>query len=151
MSPQDIRETWVASNKQTDQILDWEDLSDEERLTWAITCMTGTGAEGQAQTSCYCLNCEELGKEIAYLKAQKQGSTQEAGTVTQNFSGLPLRKFNELLGAGWQVDGVCLHQPQGDGTVRRGAVTTGGMVLWWPSSGKEHPRPVDGQHQGDCT
>ncbi len=40
-------------------------------------------------------------------------------------------KLEQLLADGWQVNGVSIERTNKDGTVSRGAVTTGGMVLWW--------------------
>jgi hypothetical protein len=52
-------------------------------------------------------------------------------TIAQTFTGLPLRKLKVLLTAGWAINGVSIERTVEDGTTRRGAVTTGGMVLWW--------------------
>ncbi len=62
----------------------------------------------------------------------EQPAQQQAGEpITQTFTGLPGRKLRDLLSAGWWVNGVCFQRTEEDGTVRRGAITTGGMVLWW--------------------
>jgi len=62
-----------------------------------------------------------------FIAAKQQNSE----TVTQTFEGLPLRKLKTLLTSGWTVNGVSIERTEEDGTTRRGAVTTGGMVLWW--------------------
>lgn len=67
------------------------------------------------------------------LDKPKQPAQQDSETITQNFTGLPKRKLRDLLSAGWQINGVCFQRTEEDGTVRRGAATTGGMVLWWNS------------------
>lgn len=52
-------------------------------------------------------------------------------TITQTYTGVPMRKLRELLASGWVVNGVAITRTEEDGTMQRGAVTTGGMVLWW--------------------
>lgn len=47
------------------------------------------------------------------------------------FDGLPKRKLEGLLAQGYQINGYCFQRIESDGSVTRGAVTTGGMVLWW--------------------
>lgn len=47
------------------------------------------------------------------------------------FTGLPKRKLDMLLKTDWRINGVSIEYTERDGTVLRGAVTTGGMVLWW--------------------
>lgn len=61
----------------------------------------------------------------------EQPAQQDGETIVQTFIGLPKRKLCELLAAGWQINGVCFQRTEEDGAVRRGAATTGGMVLWW--------------------
>lgn len=56
---------------------------------------------------------------------------QYEGVVMLEFTGVPSRKVEQLLQDGWQVNGVSIERTNEDGTVSRGAVTTGGMVLWW--------------------
>lgn len=72
--------------------------------------------------------------ELGAMKAEfwKQPAQQQDGeTIVQTFTGLPKRKLRDLLAAGWQINGVCFQRTEENGTVRRGAATTGGMVLWW--------------------
>ena len=66
-----------------------------------------------------------------YAEPVQEPAQQDNETIAQTFSGLPKRKLRELLAAGWQINGVCFQRTEEDGTVRRGAATTGGMVLWW--------------------
>jgi hypothetical protein len=47
------------------------------------------------------------------------------------FDGLPKRKLEGLLAQGYQINGYCFQRIESDGSITRGAVTTGGMVLWW--------------------
>jgi hypothetical protein len=62
------------------------------------------------------------------------------GTIAQTFTGLPLRKLRDLQADGWAVNGVSFERTEEDGTARRGAITTGGMVLWWnPPAGQAVP------------
>jgi len=74
----------------------------------------------------------------------EQPEQQQAGEpITQTFTGLPGRKLRDLLSAGWWVNGVCFQRTEEDGTVRRGAITTGGMVLWWNQPAQQQePEPV---------
>lgn len=51
--------------------------------------------------------------------------------IETEFTGLPLSKLESLLNNGWKVNGVHIQSVQMDGTLKHGAVTTGGMVLWW--------------------
>jgi hypothetical protein len=77
-------------------------------------------------------------EQVAAVRADLLGAmqahgvdTQNSETVTQTFEGLPMRKLKVLLTAGWTINGVSIERTVEDGTTRRGAVTTGGMVLWW--------------------
>lgn len=42
------------------------------------------------------------------------------------------RKLQDLLADGHQVAGVMIERQNADGTVTRGAVGAGGLVIWWP-------------------
>ena len=53
------------------------------------------------------------------------------GADAPEFAGVARRKLDELLASGWHVNGVSIERAHEDGTVTRGAVTSGGMVLWW--------------------
>jgi hypothetical protein len=53
------------------------------------------------------------------------------GSFNQKFTGLPLRKLRTLPSEGWAVNGVSIERQGLGGVPGRGAVTTGGMVLWW--------------------
>jgi hypothetical protein len=79
---------------------------------------------------------ESIEKAREAITAIKQAQTQPvqkqpSETIVQTFTGLPMRKLRDLLTAGYRVNGVSFERTQGDGTVLRGAATTGGMVLWW--------------------
>lgn len=85
----------------------------------------------------------------------EQPAQQDSETITQNFTGLPKRKLRDLLSAGWQINGVCFQRTEEDGTVRRGAATTGGMVLWWNTEQTAQQQSADrgepvGMWMGDC-
>ena len=41
------------------------------------------------------------------------------------------RKLSDLIAAGHVVNGLAFERQNPDGTTTRGAVTVGGMVLWW--------------------
>jgi hypothetical protein len=85
-------------------------------------------------------------EQVAAVRADLQGALQAHGIdtqssdITQTFEGLPMRKLKVLLTAGWTINGVSIERTEEDGTTRRGAVTTGGMVLWWnPPAGQAVP------------
>lgn len=93
-----------------------------------------------------------VASRIKTLATPRPAQQQDGEAITQTFTGLPKRKLNELLSAGWQINGVCFQRTEEDGTVRRGAATTGGMVLWWnqPAQQQEpvaivadHPERID--------
>ena len=75
--------------------------------------------------------CERRDEYIREALAEQPAQQQAGEPITQTFTGLPGRKLRDLLSAGWWVSGVCFQRTEEDGTVRRGAITTGGMVLWW--------------------
>lgn len=77
-----------------------------------------------------CPDCGEQNPADIHTCSPQQPASE---TIAQTFTGVPMRKLRELLAGGWQVNGVCFTRTEEDGTVRRGAVTTGGMVLWWNS------------------
>lgn len=79
---------------------------------------------------------ELLKKQLAEQPAQADGET-----IVQTFTGLPRRKLRELLAGGWEVNGVCFQRTEEDGTVRRGAATIGGMVIWWNAEQPAQKRP----------
>lgn len=65
-------------------------------------------------------------------------------TEAVNFEGLPKRKLESLLAQGYEISGYSLQRTDPDGSIKRGAITTGGMVLWWHD---DHPpvslKPAD--------
>ena len=75
----------------------------------------------------------------------EQPAQADGDTIVQTFTGLPKRKLRELLSGGWEVNGVCFQRIETDGTVRRGAATTGGMVLWWNAERPAQQEPVEVQ------
>jgi hypothetical protein len=64
------------------------------------------------------------------------GAGPAGGVVTQTFEGVPLRKLQSLVDRGWRIDGLCIARTEENDRVRRGAITAGGMVIWWNT---EHP------------
>ena len=80
-------------------------------------------------------------KLIKLLALAAQPAQQESETIVQTFTGLPRRKLRELLAGGWEVNGVCFQRTEEDGTVRRGAATIGGMVIWWNAEQPAQKRP----------
>jgi hypothetical protein len=76
---------------------------------------------------------DEIKERITAIKQAQTQTVQEqpSEAIVQTFTGLPMRKLRDLLTAGYRVNGVSFERTQEDGTVQRGAATTGGMVLWW--------------------
>jgi len=68
---------------------------------------------------------------IDALAEQPAQQEKDALAVDQIFKGVPRRKLERLLADGWRINGVSIERTEADGTSRRGAVTGGGMVLWW--------------------
>ena len=66
----------------------------------------------------------------------------EALAVDQTFTGLPKRKLVQLLEQSWRINGVSIERTEQDGTVHRGAVIAGGMVLWWNQEQPAQQRQV---------
>lgn len=52
------------------------------------------------------------------------------------------RKLQDLLADGHQVAGVMIERQNADGTVTRGAVGAGGLVIWWPPQSDPHGKAV---------
>ena len=73
-------------------------------------------------------------------------SQQNEGSITQVFTGLPLRKLRALLDEGWALNGLSIERKGVDGNVRRGAITLGGMVLWWHEAEGAAPAPLPMAH-----
>lgn len=55
-------------------------------------------------------------------------------TITTHFYGLAEKKLKALLADGWEINGVSIRRVGEHHLIHRGAVTTGGMVLWWHNS-----------------
>jgi hypothetical protein len=108
------------------------------------TCGAGVQA-GAVQNECLCKDkCLHAGSfgQCKGLPSVLAAPVQE--TIAQTFTGLPLRKLRELLAGGWAVNGVSFERTEEDGAARRGAITTGGMVLWWNQAPAAQPAPVRG-------
>lgn len=65
-------------------------------------------------------------KAWALTKAQQE----PARPAVPQFAGVAARKLADLQAQGWQINGYHIQRQDGD-TWRHGAVTSGGMVLWW--------------------
>jgi hypothetical protein len=63
--------------------------------------------------------------------------------MVEGFSGVAMRKLNDLQGKGYAINGVSIATYSATGETQRGAVTTGGMVLWWPQP--QAAEPVDSE------
>lgn len=55
----------------------------------------------------------------------------EETTIATRFRGPAARKLQSLLDDGWEINGVSIRRIGEHNLIDRGAVTTGGMVLWW--------------------
>lgn len=51
------------------------------------------------------------------------------------FEGVAVRKLHDLFERGYTVCGVAIQRIHQSGNFDRGAITTGGMVMWWPAHG----------------
>lgn len=63
-------------------------------------------------------------------------------TTTQIFQGVPLQKLQGLIDAGWEINGVSIQRSE-EGKTRHGALTLGGMVLWWNQEQPAQPSQQD--------
>jgi hypothetical protein len=113
----------------------------------ALAGMSGTGQESEeAMTAWHARQAWKfIGIAARALEPIKQAlaapvQEQPSETIVQTFTGLPMRKLRGLLTDGYRVNGVSFERTQEDGTVQRGAATTGGMVLWWNQT-PEQKRP----------
>jgi len=82
-----------------------------------------------------------LDKELERRGANEQGA--EAGVILRQIAlellerQMPMgrvaeRKLDSLITQGYRVCGVMIERPNPDATnVQRGAVSAGGMVIWW--------------------
>jgi len=68
---------------------------------------------------------------IAWYRSPSEDAPDGEAVYGPEFIGVARRKLDDLLASGWRVSGVSIERANQDGTVSRGAVTTGGMVLWW--------------------
>jgi len=62
--------------------------------------------------------------------AQVYGRRAQPASTVPAFNGPASRKLADLQAQGWQVSGVHIQRQDGD-TWKHGAITAGGMVLWW--------------------
>lgn len=70
----------------------------------------------------------------------EQQAAEPNAILVEGFSQVALRKLNDLHEKGYAINGVSIAMISAAGETERGAVTTGGMVLWWPQQAAE---PVD--------
>ena len=73
----------------------------------------------------------------------EQPAQPTTDTVMQAFTGLPKRKLDMLMSADWRINGVSIEHEEA-GVIKRGAVTFGGMVLWW-NAPQAQPAPEPDQ------
>lgn len=70
--------------------------------------------------------------------AEQPAQQQEPNSIlVEGFWRVAMRKLNDLHEQGYAINGVSIERTNDDGTVERGAVTTGGMVLWWPAEAEQ--------------
>ena len=74
-----------------------------------------------------------LGRQAA------QQAAEPNAVLVEGFSQVALRKLNDLREKGYAVNGVSIATNTPDGKTEHGAVTTGGMVLWWPAQQAAEP------------
>ncbi len=60
--------------------------------------------------------------------------------ITTQFHNIAECKLQTLLNEGWEINGVSIRRTHENGTVERGAVTDGGMVLWWHNPQRVKPQ-----------
>lgn len=66
--------------------------------------------------------------------------------VVTHFTRVGEYKLAELQRQGFSVAGVAIERANEDGTIERGAVTGGGLVLWWsPQPAQQAVEPVAGE------
>lgn len=71
--------------------------------------------------------------------------------VVTHFTRVGEYKLAELQRQGFSVAGVAIERANEDGTIERGAVTGGGMVLWWPPQpAQQAVEPVEWPHKWGC-
>jgi hypothetical protein len=70
-----------------------------------------------------------LGKAIL---RELMGTPPAAQPAVPAFTTVAAKKLTHLQADGYQVNGYSLERIEDDGSAKRGAVTAGGMVLWWP-------------------
>jgi len=101
-----------------------------------------------------CDRCGEENPADIHTCTRPAGTNPNSWIVTQLFEGLPLRKLRALMEDGWVLNGVSIERLGADGVPRRGAATTGGMVLWWNKT-EEQQAPVQKRPQncgtGHCS
>ena len=88
-----------------------------------------------------CDRCGEESPADIHTCTRPAGTNPNSWIVMQLFEGLPLRKLRALMDDGWVLNGVSIERLGADGVPRRGAATTGGMVLWWHET-EEQQAPV---------
>jgi hypothetical protein len=57
--------------------------------------------------------------------------TPPAQPAVPAFNGVATKKLDSLIERGYQINGLSFEQTEDGGAVTRGAITCGGMVLWW--------------------
>jgi hypothetical protein len=76
----------------------------------------------------------------------------QAQPAAPTFTTVAAKKLAHLQAAGYQVNGYSIERVEDDGSVKRGAVTAGGMVLWWPGQPVTRQcqwEQIDNEHMPD--
>lgn len=68
-----------------------------------------------------------------FVYSRFTGSAEQAAPQASvlTMSHVARRKLSALVAEGHQVCGIMIERQNADGTVTRGAVSAGGMVIWW--------------------
>lgn len=79
-----------------------------------------------------CVKYNAVEAALREALAEQQAAEPNA-VLVEGFSQVALRKLNDLREKGYAINGVSIATISEAGETNRGAVTTGGMVLWWPA------------------
>lgn len=75
----------------------------------------------------------------AWLVRMAEQQAVPNAVLVEGFGRVALGKLNDLREKGYAINGVSIATISPDGKTEHGAVTTGGMVLWWPQQQAAEP------------
>lgn len=93
-----------------------------------------------------CVKYNAVEAALREALAEQQAAEPNA-VLVEGFSQVALRKLNDLREKGYAINGVAIATSSPDGKTEHGAVTTGGMVLWWPQQQAAKPVAWQAEHQ----